>query len=268
MFPEIFHIGPITLHTYGFMMMAAFTTGILISIYRGKKVGIESGTIWDLSLVILFTSLVGSRLTYVFTHIDEFRGNWLSIINPIQPDGRIGIAGMVLLGGVVTATITSIWYLRKKKLDVWKLADVMVPALALAIGIGRLGCFANGCCYGGPTDSWLGIIFPPDSPAGSHFHHTPILPTQLFSFVFGVIFFMLLWTLDRIKKFDGFTFSMFLIGYSVFRIIIDTVRYYDEADILIHIEAVRITFSQAVSVGMILFGVILYFKLKSRTIEN
>lgn len=258
MLPDLFHLGPFQLHTYGLMMTIAFAAAILISVHRGKKVGIDPGVMWDLSLIILFTSLAGARLTYVFTHIDEFKDNWFAVINPVQPDGRIGIAGMVLLGGVVAATIVSIWFLHRKKLAVWKFADVIAPALALGIGIGRIGCFANGCCYGIPTDSWLGIIFPKGSVAGSFYPHTPVLPTELFSSAWGLILFASLLFSERWKKFDGFTFALFLIGYAVFRIAIDTVRVYSEGDILIHTETVRITFSQAVSAGLIVFGIILF----------
>lgn len=242
-------------------MMLAFIIGIYVSLLRGKKAGIESNAIWDLTMLILLTSLAGARLFYVFTHLDEFRGNWFAIINPIQPSGRIGIAGMVLLGGVVTATVAAIIYLRRKRLSVWKFADVIAPALALGIGLGRIGCFSTGCCYGQPTESFFGVIFPPDSPAGSHFPHTPVLPTQLFSSAFGFALFALLLIVERWKKFDGFTFPLFLIGYSIFRIWIDTIRIYDEGDILIHTETVRITVSQAISAGLIVFGVALFLVL-------
>ncbi len=266
MLPDLFRFGPFQLHTYGLMITIAFAAAIFISIHRGKKVGIDPGRIWDLALIVLFTSLLGARLTYVFTHINEFKGNWLAIINPVQPDGRIGIAGMVLLGGVVAATIASIWYLKRKKQPVWQFADVIAPALALGIGIGRIGCFANGCCYGMPTDSWLGVVFPKGSVAGSYFPNTPVLPTQLFSFAWGVILFTILMLAEKKwKTFDGFTFALFLIGYSIFRIAIDTVRYYEEADILIHTETIRITFSQAVSAGLIVFGVILFLTQKRKS---
>jgi phosphatidylglycerol:prolipoprotein diacylglycerol transferase len=260
MFPELFKIGPFELHTYGFMMTLAFVAAILISVYRGKKAGIDPGIIWDLALIIMITSLVGARLTYVFTHISEFKGNWLSVVNPIQPSGKIGIAGMVLLGGVVSATAAAIWYLNKKHQPVWKFADVIAPGLALGIAIGRIGCFANGCCYGHPTDLWCGIVFPPDSVAGSYFPNTPVLPTQLFAVAWGIILFGGLWFIERWKKFDGYTFSLFLIAYSVFRILIDTVRVYEEGDILIHTENIRITFSQAISVLLIAAGVVLFVK--------
>lgn len=264
MFPELIKIGPFPVHTYGFMMMLAFAVGIFLTIYRGKKVGFDSGTIWDLALIILFSSLVGARALYVITHIDEFRGHWFDVINPIQPDGRIGIAGMVLLGGVVVGTIAVIIFLCKHKLNVWLFGDVIAPAIALGIGLGRIGCFATGCCYGHPTDSFLGIVFPHNSPAGSHFPDTPVLPTQLISFAWGVILCAGLLIVERWKKFDGFTFALCLVGYSVFRILIDTIRIYEPEEILVHTETLRITVSQSISVGLIVFGVGLFLTQRKK----
>ncbi len=69
---------------------------------------------------------------------------------------------------------------------------------------------------------------------------------------------------ERWKKFDGFTFALFLIIYAVFRILIDTVRVYVPEDILIQTETVRITVSQGISAGLIVFGVALFLTLRKR----
>ncbi|TKJ41722.1 prolipoprotein diacylglyceryl transferase [candidate division LCP-89 bacterium B3_LCP] len=268
MYPELIRIGGVAIHTYGFMMTLAFALGIAMAIYRGKKYDIDSGTIWDLAIVVILSSLLGSRALYVITHLNEFQGNWFAIINPIQPDGRIGIAGMVLLGGVVTATIAAIIFIRKRDMDVWALADVIAPVLAVGISLGRIGCFCTGCCYGQPTDSPLGIVFPHDSHAGSHFPNTPVLPTQLFASGFCFLLAVSLIIIERWKKFHGFTFSLFLIGYSIFRIWIDTIRVYDAGDILINTATLRITVSQSIAAGMIVFGVGLFVVLRKKQIDS
>jgi len=267
MFPEIVRFGPIALYSYGFMMMLAFFLGILLAAKRGKRAGIQPTVIWDLSIWILFSSLIGSRALYVLTHLNEFQGHWLDVVNPFQNAGRIGIAGMVLLGGVVTAIFVSVYFVRKRKLALWKIADIMAPSLALGIALGRIGCFANGCCYGQPTHSWLGVIFPPHSPAGYEFPNTPVLPTQLFETAWALLLCGFLLFAERWKKFDGFTFSLFLIGYAVFRIWVDTVRVYDPGEILFHLGTGRVTISQGISVGMIGFGLWLFAaqRAKGRT---
>ncbi|MFH1862619.1 MAG: prolipoprotein diacylglyceryl transferase [bacterium] len=259
MFPEIVRFGPLAIYTYGFMMMLAFAVGVILTIRRGRKIGIESGIIWDLALWILFSSLIGSRALYVLTNLDEFRGNWLAVINPVQPDGRIGMAGMVLLGGVISAFLVSIIFIRRRKLRFWQMADLIAPALILGIGLGRIGCFANGCCYGEPTHSCLGVVFPPTSPAGSHFPGTPVLPTQLLEAVWSFLLFGGLLFAERWKKFDGYTFALFLIGYAIFRIWVDTVRIYNPSEILINTASLRVTVSQAISVGMMTAGILLFW---------
>lgn len=264
MFPEIVRLGPFAIYTYGFMMMLAFAVGILIAVYRGKKVGIEGGIIWDLSLWILFSSLAGARGLYVLTHLQEFKGNWFAVVNPVQPGGGFGIAGMVLLGGVVTALFVSIIFIQKHKLNFWKMADVIAPSLALGIAFGRIGCFANGCCYGYPTHSFPGVIFPPGSPAGSEYPGVPVLPTQLFSSAYALLLFIGLLILERWKSFQGYTFALFLMGYSAFRILIDTIRVYEPGEILIHTETVRVTISQGISGLLLVAGLFLFFILKGR----
>jgi phosphatidylglycerol:prolipoprotein diacylglycerol transferase len=264
MFPEIVRIGPFAIYTYGLMMMLAFFVGILVAVKRGEKAGLKSGIIWDLSLWILFSSLAGARILYVLTHLKEFQGNWLSTINPIQPSGNFGIAGMDLLGGIALGAAASIWFMRRKKLNLWKIADVVAPSLALGISLGRIGCFANGCCYGVPTHSGLGMIFPPDSPAGSEFPGIPVLPTQLFEAIWAIALFAGLQWLERWKKFPGYTFSLFLIGYGIWRFFIDMLREYVPSEFLVHTSAIYLTVYQVLAFVMLMVGIILYLRLSKK----
>jgi phosphatidylglycerol:prolipoprotein diacylglycerol transferase len=218
-------------------------------------------------LWILFSSLIGARLLYVITHVKEFQGDWFSIINPIQANGSFGIAGMDLLGGIALGSAASIWFIRRRKLKLWKLADIIAPSLALGIALGRIGCFANGCCYGYPTKSFLGMIFPPASPAGSEFPGIPVLPTQLFEAFWTGLLCLALMYAERWKKFDGYTFALFLMGYSVWRIFIDMLREYVPSEFLIHTSAVYLTVYQALAIVMLITGILLYIKLKQVPLE-
>ncbi len=60
-------------------------------------------------------------------------------------------------GGVVAATIFFI----RHKLPVLKFADIVAPCLVLGLALGRVGCFLNGCCYGGLCDRPWAVTFPP-----------------------------------------------------------------------------------------------------------
>jgi phosphatidylglycerol:prolipoprotein diacylglycerol transferase len=125
---------------------------IWLATRRAKNRGINPNDIMDLSVIILISSIVGSRLMYVVFHLDEFRGRWLDTINPFQSDGQIGLAGLTLLGGVLLAFISSYLFLRHRKLSFLKFADVVMPSVGLGIFLTRIGCFLNGCCFGLPCE--------------------------------------------------------------------------------------------------------------------
>ncbi len=255
MHPELVKLGPLPVHSYGFMMMLAFFLGIMLAVRRARRAGIGSAFIWDLSIWILFSSLIGARALYVLTHVEEFRGHWLDVINPVQGDGRFGIAGMVLLGGVGAAVIVSIWYIRRRKLPLWKVADVMAPSLALGIALGRIGCYLNGCCYGIASD-FCGVKFPGMSQA--------VLPTQLFEAFWCALLLVGLLLAERWKRFEGYTFALFLLGYAVFRLWVETVRDDSQVEILFRLTAGRITISQVLSAGMIVWGAWLWTSQRRR----
>ena len=82
--------------------------------------------------------------------------------------------------------------------------------------------------------------------------------------IWGVVLFAGLWFAERWKTFDGYTFSLFLIFYSIFLVLIDTIRVYEPSDILIHTDTIRITFSQGVSGLMILVGIYFFVKLQGK----
>jgi len=139
--------------------MLAFFLGILLAVKRAGKVGFSLRHL-DLSLWILFSSLIGSRGLYVLTHISEFQGaGWTSSILPERR--RIGIAGMVLLGGV-SQRLSFDLFCPPTQAAILENRRYYAPSLALGIALGRIGCFAT-CCYG--TDAILaGSRLPPGSP--------------------------------------------------------------------------------------------------------
>ena len=107
MHPVLFKIGSFELRSYGVALAISVLLGILISMRRAQRFDIKSEVILDFAVVIMFASIVGSRLWYVVYHLNEFRGHWFNIINPFQ-NGTIGIAGLSMVGGVVLAIISSL----------------------------------------------------------------------------------------------------------------------------------------------------------------
>ena len=227
MYPILIKYGRFELHSYGLLLAVAFISGIYLAFYRARKRGIYSNHVMNSALIIMICAITGSRFLYVITHLNEFRGHWLDTINPIQSSGTIGIGGLSIAGGVLFSLIALILYCLLKKISILRLCDVFAPSFTLGLGIGRIGCFLNGCCFGKPCGLPWCLTFPGNSPAGSIFPNTPIHPTQLYTSLYGLIIFVMILLLDRRKRPDGFLVSIFLMLYSLCRFAVDYVRYYE-----------------------------------------
>ncbi len=263
MYPILFSLGRLEIRAYGAMLAFSFLLGIIWASKRAQKRGLNPNQVVDLSLLVLLGSIIGSRLMYVLTHLEEFKGHWTDTFNPFQSSGQIGIAGLTLLGGVLLAIIVIILYCRWKKIPLLKLFDVIAPVFGLGVFLTRIGCFLNGCCYGRPCDLPWCVEFPFRSAAGFHFFGTAIHPTQLYSSLYGLIMMIVLVAVDKKKHVDGFITGLGFIMYGFFRFLVDFVRYYEEMD-MVSLGIIEITFNQLICIGMILFGMILLIVLLNK----
>ncbi len=270
MYPNLFKIGPLEIHSYGLMLAVSFLLGILFAMYRAKKQNVDPNKIMDLSVVIVISAILGARFLYVIFHLEEFKGHWLDTINPFQSSGQIGIAGLTMLGGFLAALFFGLLYMKVNKLPMLKICDILAPSLGLGIFVTRIGCFLNGCCYGIPTNASCGMIFPPESAAGYHFANIPIHPAQLYSSMYGLLIFILLLFVERWKKFDGFLLYVFLILYGISRFTVDMFRYYEESMVLFTIGNTPFSLNQGISFLMILGGIflILYSLVKLKGVNE
>jgi len=221
------------------MLAIGFLTGIMLAAKRAQRAGENPEHIYNLSIWIMISSLLGARIYYVVTHFSEFSaGPGLPLISsifvvmknmfwPVGNNGQIGINGLVLLGGLITATFAAAYYLHIHKLNVLKYMDLMGPSLGLGEFFTRIGCFLNGCCFGSPTSCAFGIHFPPDSPADYYYPGLAIHPTQLYQSFAGLLICVILIYMERYKKFDGFTAFSYFILYSIARFVTDFFRYYE-----------------------------------------
>lgn len=257
MHPILFDFGPFSLHSYGLAMALAFGAGILLAMKRAKDRGLGSQFALDLSVLILIFSLIGARFTYVVTHWGEYRDHPLDAISPIQHTGKIGIEGLVLLGGVIAAFITIWVYARRKGKPYFAVTDLLVPSALLGVAIGRLGCFFNGCCFGLPTDLPWCVHFPTGSLAAYVFPNQCVHPTQLYETGYALIIFATLLLYDRRPRPTGRITGLFLLLYGIGRYFNEQLRWYESEMVLLQTGNFRLTFSQVISIAMILSGALL-----------
>ncbi len=240
MYPTLIELGPIPIHAYGFMMATAFVVGMYLLRRQASKEGINPDIIGDGAFWALIIGLIGSRVAHIIMFPDHY--SWK------DPLGWIAIwqGGLVFQGAIPAGIAFIYFWATRHKLGFFFLLDFSVPVLALGHGIGRLGCFFNGCCYGGLTDSFLGVRFPrfphdttltaTGSPA--YFDHlrrgliendaqwsAPIHPTQLYAFAGLVVISMTLFYLRKHwRPFDGSIVAAYFMLYGVFRFLMELVR--------------------------------------------
>ena len=143
---------------------------------------------------------------------------------------------------------------------------MMTPSWAFLVGLGRLGCFASGCCFGKPTESGIGLVFSLNSHAGSVFPGAHLIPTQLFEAAEGFLLVAFTLLVDRKKRFYGFTFCSMLFLYGLGRFLIDFYRFYESEMIWFHLGRYAVPATQIFAMLLVLTGVLvgLYLKAKSR----
>jgi phosphatidylglycerol---prolipoprotein diacylglyceryl transferase len=156
-------LGGLAIRGYGAMLLVAVSSGVGLTLYRAKRVGVNPEIILSLGTWFFIWGIVGARAFYVIEYWDRFErptmmATVLAIINMTQ--GGLVVYGSLLAGGVALVV-----FVRKYRLPGLALSDLIAPGVILGVGLGRLGCFMNGCCYGGLTDLPWAVQFPPESPA-------------------------------------------------------------------------------------------------------
>lgn len=256
--PIAFKLGPLTVHWFGVMIAVAFLAGMWTAVRRAPRAGVAGEQIADLVVPwLLLGSVLGARVLYVATYWKEsFAGQpWWEIF-------MIQRGGLVFYGGLIGASLTTIFFARIKKLPLWKLADIFAPSIALGSLFGRIGCFLNGCCYGRACELPWAVRFPADHPTLGD----PVHPTQIYDALLNLLLFLgLAWLFRHRRKFDGQIFAIFLMGYAITRSIAEAFRGdYNDA----HLHG---GFTPAHLVGVAIFatGATLYcFLRKSVAREN
>ncbi len=255
MHPVLFHIGPFTLHTYGVFVAMAFLSAIGLALKEARRVGEDTNKILDLCFYVLIAAIVGSRVLYVFINWQVFRQDPVEII-------RIWHGGLVFYGGFIAACLTAVWYTRKEGLFSWKTADILAPSVAFGQFVGRIGCFFAGCCYGKPCElPWAITFMHPDSLAPKGM---PLHPTQIYSSVNGLVIFVVLVSLKRVKAFEGQLFWMYVLLYGVSRSIIEIFRG-DERGMLV---GGLFSTSQFIGVLMIAVSLVMMIILRARDVRG
>ena len=207
--------GPVTLHTYGMLVALGFLAALVVVMRGSRREGLPSEPVLDLAFVTVLAAIVGSRLLYVLFNLREYLAAPLRIF-------KVWEGGLIFHGGLLLASPVCFYFVRRANLPAWATADVFAPAIALGQAIGRIGCFAAGCCYGAPWEPPFCVTFT-DKDALAPLN-VPLFPSQLFSFASGVVIFTILVAYRPRRRSPGQVFWLYLILASAARIAEDAFR--------------------------------------------
>jgi phosphatidylglycerol:prolipoprotein diacylglycerol transferase len=264
MYPILVKIGPITIHTYGFMMALGVAMAIWFVYVQGKKQGLQAEKLVDMAFFTIIIALIGAKLVLLFSNFSyymKYPGEIFSLAR----------SGGVFQGGLAAGLIFALWYLHKHRIPTWKTGDVVGPALALGHGFGRIGCFSAGCCYGRECPNFLGVTFHNEYshnltgiPINESLH-----PVQLYESVLNFLnFFILFWVLRK-KRFDGQVFMLYIMNYSIIRYFTEFYRG-DHPDKAVLIKGsspyLSLTYPQVFCILGFIVGLVLYLILKKRKV--
>jgi phosphatidylglycerol:prolipoprotein diacylglycerol transferase len=254
--PNLITIGSFQIRYYSLMYLVAFFLTYILTMHRIKREGYSytSETIQDSFVWGIMGLILGGRLGYVlFYNLGYYLRHPLEIFLPFDFSNGfhfVGISGMSYHGGALGLLIAIIFYCRKHQIDIWRFIDLICPAIPLGYTFGRIGNFINGELYGRLTDSSLGMIFPLDPT------HQLRHPSQLYEAFFeGIVLFAILWGIRKKSPFDGFLFSLYLVGYGMVRFFIE---FYREPDAQLGFIVGPLSMGQLLCMVMIFAGIGLY----------
>ncbi|MFO7733286.1 MAG: prolipoprotein diacylglyceryl transferase [Candidatus Aminicenantes bacterium] len=219
MHPILLKLGPLTIHTYGFMMALGVAMGLWFIYVQAKKAGLDAPRIMDAAFYTIIVSLIGAKLILLAGNLSFYLSNPRELFS-------LARSGGVFQGGLTFGVLFALWYFRRKKIPTWATADIIGPALALGHGFGRIGCFSAGCCYGSECSLPWSAVFRDEYASGLTGVplNTAVHPVQLYEAALNFLNFLVLFLILKKKKFDGQVFSLYIVNYSVIRFLTEYFR--------------------------------------------
>ena len=148
---------------YGVMLMLGVVSAVAVAMLRCEKAGMSREAFLSLATWTVVSGMLGARVFYCVQKWNELGD---TLFEKIWKSLQVTEGGLVVYGSVIGGLIAIALWSRKNTFPLMAIADCVAPAFFIGLAFGRIGCFLNGCCYGGVCDNSLpSITFPSGSPA-------------------------------------------------------------------------------------------------------
>jgi phosphatidylglycerol:prolipoprotein diacylglycerol transferase len=259
MHPIALDLGFFQLPSYGLLLALGVVAGLLTLKRRADGAGYDGSRLVDIALWLVIWALVGAKGLLVVVELPRYLH---------QPGELIGLvrAGGVFLGGFLAAVVAGVILIRRYRLPPLATLDVIVPSVSLGQTVGRIGCLMAGCCWGGSCDLPWAITY--TDPAAAHNVGTPLgvslHPFPAYAAAFNLVLYFALERLYRRRPPAGTVFAAYLALYGFGRFFLEFARGDEDRGFVL--DGLLST-SQAISIGMVLFGLALMFWARGRKHE-
>ncbi len=249
--------GALTISVHAMFLVLGFVACWVASQRRASALGVDGHQLRDLFAVALVLGIVGARARFVYERWDRFTvgtdGQPIPLTKSLELAANLDAGGAVWYGGALLATVGVIALLWARRHPILAFGDVILPGLLIGLGIGRIGCFFNGCCYGAPTDlPWA--VACPVAP------HDPVHPAQLYETIATWTLGGLLWWWYPRRRHDGQILFLAVAGYALWRFFNEGLR--GGHDALTTWFGHQLTTSQATSLELLVSSLVGYVALR------
>lgn len=247
MYPKLIEIGSFYLPTYGVLVALGFLAGLAVTTRLGKRSGLPPELVTNLAVYVSLSGMLGAKIAMILFDWREY----------VADPGRIFSldtlqAAGVFQGGLILALVTAYFYMKQQGLPLLSTSDAFAPGVAIAHAIGRLGCFAAGCCWGIKCDlPWAVKFHNPEAWSMTRIPlETPLHPTQLYeSAAEFLLFGFLMWRFKQPHP-PGRIIGLYLVLSSIARFGIEFVRYHQQP------LTFGLSLTQWIAIGLALVGAV------------
>lgn len=244
-------LGPIQIHSFSVMLIAAFLCALWLARKRASKFGFDPAKIGDASMVALFAGVIGARVLFILQELPYYLQHRDELFS-------LQFQGLTSFGGLLFGFIAFLWFAVRQRRPLRDVLDVVAPSALLGHAIGRIGCLLNGCCYG--------VVCSPNYPLGVDVDatHTKHIPAQAFDSLMSFAALGLLLWIERRGLKRGQTWSLFLLVYGLSRFIYEFWRAGTVTQVntgyasSTYWGSLPITQAQAVAAGMMAIGLVMF----------
>ncbi len=226
-----YNLGRFEFTGFGIAMLAAFIIAQIIAQHELWRRGHDPAPISDLIFAAVIGGILGGKIYYAILMGDV--------------SALFSRAGLVFWGGLMGGIAAVLFVAWRKKLSLYRIADVGGICVAAAYAVGRTGCWAVGDDYGRAWNGPWAVAFPNGAPPSTvqnmtnlfHMHFpagmnpmevVSVHPTQLYEVVLAFIMFLILWRLRDHRHAEGWLFGLYCVLAGVERFFMEIFRAKDD----------------------------------------